>query len=500
MTSNNSAVGSAEAADTLNTLNTLNSETATATAPKAGAGSDNADSLNAFLKSAAAVRPNERQLKWFDREFYGFIHISPNTFTGLEWGTGKESPSVFDPTDVDCDQWVEAVKSAGMCGAVITAKHHDGFCLWDTKTTDHNIMNSPYGKDLVKEFSDACRRGGIGFGFYLSPWDRNSKYYGTDEYNGFYMAQLKELLTGYGEVFHVWFDCSCGEGENGKKQRYEFEKYFEMIRKYQPGATIYHDKGPDLRWCGNESAKPRLSEWAVVPSELCPYCEVQTAPSPFAGDLSFMGNPDPDIGTLPNIIESKGLVFAGSEFDVSIRKGWFWHPDEEPWPLERLFEMYLDTVGKNACLNLNVPPDRRGRIDERDVTRLRELGELIKSELGVDRSEGRKPEITPLSASQAVFELELPSPVSLKYVILAEDIAQGQRIESFRINFYDEKGKTLQPDWAVFHGTTVGHKRIISFKRELWSGIVTKKLRLTVTCARDFPILKTFEVYGDDVE
>lgn len=171
-----------------------------------------------FVKAAGNVRPSKRQLDRLNMNFYAFVHFSPNTFTGLEWGLGNEDPAVFNPDRLDCDQWVEAIKSAGMTGAVITAKHHDGFCLWDTKYTDHNVMNSPLKRDVVKEFSDACRRGEIKFGFYLSPWDRHSPLYGTDAYNDFYANQLTELLTGYGEVFHVWFDGSCGEGPDGKKQ------------------------------------------------------------------------------------------------------------------------------------------------------------------------------------------------------------------------------------------------------------------------------------------
>ena len=184
-------------------------------------------SIREFLKQAAQVKPTRRQLEWYDTEFYAFVHFSPNTFTGLEWGTGKESPAIFNPTNFDPDQWVEAVKSAGMKGLVLTAKHHDGFCLWPSKYTEHCIKNSPFqngGGDIVRDVAEACRRGGLKFGFYLSPWDRNSKYYGTAEYNDYYKAQLTELLTGYGEIFHVWFDGACGEGPNGKRQEYDFKE------------------------------------------------------------------------------------------------------------------------------------------------------------------------------------------------------------------------------------------------------------------------------------
>ncbi len=453
------------------------------------------ESMSEFLKAASNVRPSKRQLDWFETNFYAFVHISPNTFTGLEWGTGKESPSVFAPTSLDCDQWVEAIKSAGMKGAVITAKHHDGFCLWDTKYTEHNIMNSPYGRDLVKEFSDACRRGGIKFGFYLSPWDRNSPLYGTDAYNEYYANQLTELLCGYGEVFHVWFDGSCGEGENGKKQSYTYRKYFELIRKYQPNATIFNDHGPDVRWCGNESGKARASEWAVVPSELCYYGDVQTPPSPIAGDLSNMENCDPDIGAMSNIIYSKGLVFAGSEFDVSIRKGWFWHEEEEPHSLDKLFDIYLHTVGQNACLNLNVPPDRRGLIDDRDVKRLREFGELLRKEFGKNYAENSKTILTErLSETQCVYEVELEKAETVRYIELGEDLTKGQRVESFKIHFYDEKGEKLQP-YTVYYGTCIGNKKICAVCRDMWDGLVSKKIRITITSSRGEPHLKDVRIF-----
>ncbi len=437
-----------------------------------------------FMHQAANVVPSERQLNWFNTEFYAFVHFSPNTYTGLEWGFGNENPAIFNPVELDCDQWVEAIKSAGMKGLVITAKHHDGFCLWPSKYTEHSIKNSPFqgGKgDIVREAADACKRGGIKFGFYLSPWDRNSKLYGTEAYNEYYKAQLTELLTGYGEVFHVWFDGACGEGPNGKKQVYDYPGYIELIRKYQPNATIFNDHGPDVRWIGNESGSARHAEWAVIPSELATFSEVQTGAGPMEGDLSYLYNTQDSIGNLASILYSKGLTFCGSEVDMSIRDGWFYHPNEEPHSLERLFDTYCTSVGGNACFHLNIPPMPSGKFDERDVKRLKELGEALKGAFTNDLSAQITPTRVPAIAgeTQCSFEIALPEEATIKYVVLMEDIAMGQRVESFLLQVSDEQG-----EWrTVYEGTVIGHKKICRIKH---GGKVRKeqKLRVLITAAR----------------
>ncbi|MHC1694898.1 MAG: alpha-L-fucosidase [Eubacteriales bacterium] len=445
------------------------------------------NSVKQFLSSAASVKPSKRQMDWYDTEFYAFVHFSPNTYTGLEWGLGNEDPAIFNPTQLDCDGWVEAVKSAGMKGLVLTAKHHDGFCLWPSKHTEHCIKNSPFmdGKgDIVRETAQACRRGGIKFGFYLSPWDRNSKYYGTPEYNDYYRAQLTELLTGYGEVFMVWFDGACGEGPNGKRQEYDFDSYIELIRKYQPNAVIFNDHGPDVRWCGNESGTARQAEWAVVPNELCHRSEKQTSGAPMSGGIEGIYNTDHDIGELSQIIYSRGLSFAGSEIDMSIRPGWFYHESEEPHSLERLFHTYINSVGGNACFNLNVPPAPSGRFDERDVKRLSELGEAIRSAFSspLDVKVTRKDTD---SDTQCVFELERTSGGKISYVVLAEDIAQGQRVDSFLLQQSDGHG-----GWdTIYRGRTIGHKKIcpVSCGASL--------LRLYVTSARGEVVMREISLY-----
>lgn len=440
-----------------------------------------------FLKQAACAAPSENQMRWFDTEFYAFVHFSPNTYTGLEWGTGQEDPAIFNPTELDCDQWVEAVKSAGMKGLVLTAKHHDGFCLWPSAYTEHSVKNSPCVKDIVKEAAEACRRGGIRFGFYLSPWDRNSKLYGTPEYNDYYCNQLTELLTGYGDIFCVWFDGACGEGPNGKKQEYDFDRYIALIRKYQPEAVIFNDAGPDIRWCGNEAGKARHAEWAVVPSELCYRAKVQTGAGPLSGDLSYMYNVDPDAGSLANILYSKGLVYCPAEVDMSIRPGWFYHPQEQPHSLERLFHTYLTSVGGNACLNLNIPPMPSGRFDEADVQRLKELGEMIRSQLSLDLAPQAAIHREDISETQARWILDFAEPCTLRYVSLMEEIAKGQRVENFQLRALMEDGTTQ----TIYQGTTIGHKKICALSHP----IQTKQLVIAVTAARDTVNLQSIQVF-----
>lgn len=443
-----------------------------------------------FLKEAAHVKPTEKQLKFLrETPFYAFIHFSPNTFTGLEWGNGDEDPAIFNPTELNCDQWVQAVKAAGMKGLVLTAKHHDGFCLWQSKYTEHCMKNSPYknGKgDIVKETAEACKRHGIKFGFYLSPWDRNSEYYGTDEYNTYYKNQLTELLTSYGEIFYIWFDGACGEGPNGKKQVYDFDGFLELIHKYQPNATIFHDKGM-IRWCGNEEGAAPYAQWAVVPMELCPMNAPQTKGPLVEGSLDYNYNTDIGIGTLPNIMYSKGLVFAPAETDMSIRPGWFYHENEEPHSLERLFETYLRTVGNNATFNLNVPPMPNGKLNDKDVQRLKELGELIESEFKTNIAENA--EITVLEGygkTQPEYVVKLAKPHKIKYVEIAERISEGQRIETFAILAKDENGIFMPKE----QGTTVGSRKIVKT-----DGFTTDEVKIRITSSRDIPDIEWIKLY-----
>ena len=443
-----------------------------------------------FLNNAAHVVPSENQLRHLrETPFYAFVHFCPNTYTNLEWGDGTEDPAIFNPTELDCDQWAKAIKDAGMSGMVLTAKHHDGFCLWQTKYTDHSMKSSPYknGKgDIVKEASEACKKYGLKFGFYLSPWDRNSKYYGTDEYNTYYKNQLTELLTNYGEIFYVWFDGACGEGPNGKKQVYDFEGYVDLVKKYQPQANIFHDTGT-IRWCGNEAGKAPFAQWAVVPYELCPMNEPQTNGSLIEGSLEFLYNTDITIGSLQQIMYSKGLVFAPAETDMSIRPGWFYHENEEPHSLPRLFTPYLNTVGNNYNFHLNIPPMPNGKFDPRDLKRLAELGELIRKEFNKNLAEGIDFEtLKGFGETQPEYVLKLNKKETVKYIEIAERISQGQRVESFSIYT-----KTDDGIWDIQEkGTTVGSRKIIKIDET-----VTDEIKISITSSRDVPDIEWIKIY-----
>lgn len=447
--------------------------------------------LKEFLKVAANVKPDHTQLERLrETPFYAFVHFSPNTYTNLEWGDGTEDPAIFNPTELDCEQWVKAVKSAGMKGLILTAKHHDGFCLWQTKYTEHSMKNSPYknGKgDIVKECAEACKKHGIKFGFYLSPWDRNSKYYGTDEYNDYYVNQLTELLTNYGEIFHVWFDNACGEGPNGKKQVYDFDRYIKTIRKYQPNATFFNDKG-GMRWCGNEAGKAAHAQWCVVPYELCSISEHKTDVEPLMeGSLDDIRNSDTTLGSISNIMYSRALTFCPAETDMSIRPGWFYHEDEDPHSLERLFNTYLRTVGGNTTFNLNIPPMPNGKFNEKDVQRLKELGDKINAEFGTNLAEDAEiTENKTPNSYQTEFIVKLNDKCKVKYLDIAETIAEGQKVEAFRVY-----SKTDDGIWNFEeHGTTIGSKKIVVLE-----DVETDELKIHITSARDTVKLDWVKVY-----
>lgn len=433
---------------------------------------------DARIAEAAAVRPTARQLGWQQREFYGFIHFGMNTMTDQEWGTGHEDPAVFDPEDVDAAQWVAVAESAGMRGLILTCKHHDGFALWPSEQSTHTVAASPWrggGGDLVQEVADACAQAGLAFGVYLSPWDRTEATYGSGTaYDDFFVAQLTELLTDYGPIFSVWLDGANGEGADGRTQYYDWDRYYEVVRRLQPDAVI-SVCGPDVRWCGNEAGHTRADEWSVVPASLRD-AERIASRSQQADDGEFsrlVRSDEDDLGSREAIAAvSDELVWYPAEVNTSIRPGWFHHAAEDTLVRtpEELFEIYRRSVGGNSTFLLNIPPDRRGRISEPDLRVLAALGSFIRELTGRDLAKSAS-----WQASSGDVDSDLgawtpseddPSPslrirwdesVTIDGVVLAEDIALGQRIDEVVITALtaSDEPRTL----ARLH--SVGYRRIV---------------------------------------
>ncbi|MBR3598126.1 MAG: alpha-L-fucosidase [Clostridia bacterium] len=451
-----------------------------------------------FDKKLVNITPSSRQLKHQQMEFYAFVHFTVNTFTDMEWGDGSESPEIFNPTQLDCTQWVEAVKSAGMTGLILTAKHHDGFCLWPSEYTQHSIKNSPYKNgngDIVKEAAEACRKGGIKFGIYLSPWDRNCPLYGQGKsYDDYYCNQLTELLTNYGELFSVWFDGACGEGPNGKKQVYDWERYYDTVRRLQPDACI-SVSGPDVRWCGNEAGDTRESEWSVVAGAF--------------PDESRPSETDKDLGSRDIMKRASEMIWKAAEVDTSIRPGWFYHKNENTKvrSLKTLTDIYYRSVGGNCTLLLNIPPDTRGLFSENDVKRLSSLGKKLKEDFSRCLSEdaefsspkckeGHTADMmktdsydtyfaTDEGDNTAIINIEFPETRKIRMLVIKENILFSQRIESFTVECQHGKG------WKhLYSGTTVGYKKIIRLRHTS-----TNAVRITVTDSRVNPVISHIAVY-----
>lgn len=462
------------------------------------------------------IVPSPRQLALQRMEFYAFAHFTVNTFTDREWGDGTEDPSVFNPTKFDADQWVSAVKAAGMKGLILTCKHHDGFCLWPSRYTDHTVAASPYkdGRgDIVAEVSSACRCGGIGFGVYLSPWDRHQPLYGTGKpYDDYFVAQLTELLTGYGSVFCVWLDGACGEGPNGKKQCYDWNRYYATIRALQPEACI-HVCGPDVRWCGNEAGDTRTSEWSVVPRRTADTEKVASA-SQQTDDAEFRGRTiraqDRDLGSREILRRENDLIWYPAEVNTSIRPGWFWHASEDGRvrPLEELISIYEKSVGGNATFLLNIPPTREGLFHEEDVARLRDFGGYLKRAYGCNLLEEAEIEATAAAEGHGIESVRaddeayyLPAKEDgtaeiiirwqgerhIRRVALKEQIAKSQRVERFAVDAWKDD------HWEqAAEGTVIGYKRIVVLDEG-----AACALRIRILDSRVAPTLKFIGVYGE---
>lgn len=445
--------------------------------------------LEQKVSMAARLVPSPQQLEWQQMELTAFLHFGINTFTDREWGDGKEDPALFNPTDLDAEQWVRTLKEAGFKMVLLTAKHHDGFCLWPTKTTKHSVASSPWkdGKgDVVKELRDACTKYDMKFGVYLSPWDRNAECYGdSPRYNEFFIEQLTELLTNYGEVHEVWFDGANGEGPNGKKQVYDWDAFYKTIQRLQPKAVMAI-MGDDVRWVGNERGLGRETEWSAT--VLAPGIYARSEASNKRLGVYSQAK---DLGSREMLKNATELFWYPSEVDVSIRPGWFWHESEngKVKSLKHLADIYFQSVGYNSVLLLNIPPDRRGHIHEADVARLKEFAAYRQQAFADNRVKKGQKMWDAASGDQRVYKLKSSSKINV--VLLQEDIARGQRVESFRV-----EGR-VGGQWQLLgEGTTVGYKRMLRFPE-----VEAEALRITIGSSRlEAHISNVAAYYAPDVE
>ncbi|MDW7695132.1 alpha-L-fucosidase [Flammeovirgaceae bacterium SG7u.111] len=457
--------------------------------------------------TAVGPVPSEQQLAWHAMERNAFIHFTINTFTDKEWGFGDESPKLFNPTELDAEQWVKVLKETGFKGVILTCKHHDGFCLWPTEYTEHSIQNSPYkdGKgDIVREVAEACKKHGLKFGIYLSPWDRNRADYGDSTYVTYYRNQLKELFTSYGDVFEMWFDgANGGDGYYGganEERKIDRETYYDwpttldLVRSMQPQVLFFSDGGPDLRWGGNEQARAGETNWNTI-----------TTDTLHAGKAN--------IENILNTGSEDGKRWVPLEANTSIRPGWFYHEKEDSLVKtpEKLLDTYLTSVGRGSTLLLNIPPDRRGLFHENDIKALREWNALLEKEFGNNLAQNASITATSFRgdnetyAAQKVLdgdketywatddaitkgslEINLNEAKTIKYILLQEYIKLGQRVKSFTIQ------ARVNNNWEeIGNATTIGYKRII----KLDSPLVTDKIKISITESKACPLISTIEIY-----
>lgn len=411
--------------------------------------------------------PSKKQLDWHETEFYLFAHFGPNTFTGKEWGEGTEPEDIFNPSNLDCRQWCRLAKQSGAKGIIITAKHHDGFCLWPSKYSKHTVRESKWknGKgDVLKELSQACKEFGLKFGVYLSPWDRNHPDYGTPKYNDVFVNMMKEIFQNYGPVWELWWDGANGEGPNGKRQVYDWRRFENTVKQLSPKTVVFSDIGPDIRWVGNEQGIAGNPNWNFLDT---------------AGFKRGLGAPPTDTLNHGNY---KGKYWIPAECDVSIRPGWFWRESENAKVKtpQQLFDLYLKSVGRGANLLLNVPPDTRGLISDADSVSLSGFKKLKDESFAENLlknantfyqfSREELPEkdvklrsMDPGNQAYSVnlqnFIVELPEAVKTNCLVLREAIHLGQTIRKFRIVMYNGKKAVKE-----ISGTSVGRKRILTFR------------------------------------
>jgi alpha-L-fucosidase len=465
--------------------------------------------------------PTEAQLQWQRMEMNMFCHFGPNTFTGKEWGDGTEVEDIFNPTQLDCRQWTKIARAAGFKGIILTAKHHDGFCLWSNPESEHTVVQSTWRNgegDVLKELSDACRYEGVRFGIYISPWDRNAPTYGTPAYNETFRKTLESALTQYGDIFEQWFDGACGEGPNGKRQVYDWPLFNNTVHQLQPQALIFSDVGPGCRWVGNEEGRAGRTCWSLLNTD---------------GFTPGAGAPPQDTLTVGN---RQGQYWIPAEVDVSIRPGWFYRDSEHPKSVEELMRIYYQSVGRNGLLLLNVPPDQRGLIAAEDSARLMEFAAALQSVFAQDLAQNaveikathirgeKNPIIQNLkngaqrsslsvnvqaygaanlidtsyhsywtvddSVTSAQVVLSFNQPVKFNRLMLQEYIPLGQRVSKFHIEI-------MLPDgmWqTVANETTIGYKRIV-----LLPMCTTKAVRICIDESLACPVLNRVAMFKDEV-
>jgi len=444
--------------------------------------------------------PTEAQVRWQRMEMNMFCHFGPNTFSGREWGTGTESEDMFNPSQLDCRQWVAVAKAGGFGGIILTAKHHDGFCLWPNPTSRHTVRESSWrgGEgDVLLELSQACRQGGVKMGLYISPWDRSAPTYGTPLYNQTFNRTLEHALTRYGEIFEQWFDGANGEGPHGKKQEYDWTLFNHTVGRLQPQALIFSDVGPGCHWMGNEEGINGETCWSRLNTD-------GFQPGPLAPPLEVLNQGQRD-----------GKYYIPAEVDVSIRHGWFHHSHEHPKTVQQLLGIYYTSVGRNAVLLLNVPPDRRGLIDAEDSARVVEFRAALDSIFGHDlarqayvyasnvRGEGMKAYRAANVADthyhkywavddwclRPTLTLSFAKAVTFNRVMLQEYIPLGQRVEGFEVQVL--AGGKWQ---TVASASTIGYKRIL-----LTDTYTTKGVRIRFTDCRACPVINRVGLFMDNI-
>ncbi len=449
--------------------------------------------------------PSQAQLDWHELEFYMFIHFNMNTFTDMEWGLGGEAPTTFNPTALDCRQWARIAKENGMKAIILTAKHHDGFCLWPSDYTEHSVKNSPWKNgegDVLRELADACKEYGLKFGVYLSPWDRNHAEYGRPEYITYFRNQLRELLTEYGDIFEIWFDGANGgtgyygganeERKVDRKTYYDWPGTTEIIRELQPNALIFSDAGPDIRWVGNEEGWANKTNWGTLNKE-------DVWPG-FPDYLQLRSG------------HEDGTHWIPAEADVSTRPGWYYHPadDHKVKSLNHLLDIYYQSVGRNSTLLLNFPVDTRGLIHERDIEQIKKLSETLSADFANNLALGKTITANQTRANHSLFgadqatdgntetywttddsvltgslTIDFGETIELNRFVVQEYIALGQRVQAFSLDVWTGEKWT-----EIASETTIGYKRILRLPNT-----VASKIRLNITQSKACPLISTVEVY-----